>query len=257
MRPERITSRRNPLLQQVRRLLTSRRARQEEGLFVGDGTKLLEEAARWYGGLETVILTDTLPVPELPPNTAVYQVPADVMESVSPMKAPQGALFLCRQQPPAPLALTPGCLILDGIQDPGNLGTVLRTADALEVPVVLTPGCADPYNWKTVRASMGAVFRTQPVQGTGEEVIALCRSQGIPLAVTALSPKARDIRQAEPERCAVVIGSEGQGVDRLFREHCDAELIIPMNPRCESLNAAVAAAIVMWQMQTGKPGWRE
>ena len=61
----RITSRRNPLLQQIRRLLTSRRARQEEGLFVGDGTKLLEEAARWYGGLETVILTDTLPVPGL------------------------------------------------------------------------------------------------------------------------------------------------------------------------------------------------
>ena len=76
MRPERITSRRNPLLQQVRRLLTSRRARQEAGLFVGDGTKLLEEAARWYGhGLETVILTDTLPAPELPPHTAVYQVP--------------------------------------------------------------------------------------------------------------------------------------------------------------------------------------
>ena len=103
MRPERITSRRNPLLQQIRRLLASRRARQEEGLFVGDGTKLLEEAAHWYGGLETVILTDTLPVPELPPDTAVYQVPADVMESLSPMKTPQGALFLCRLQPPAPL----------------------------------------------------------------------------------------------------------------------------------------------------------
>ena len=80
MKPERITSRRNPLLQQVRRLLTSRRARQEAGLFVGDGTKLLEEAVRWYGdGLETVILTETLPVPELPPHTAVYEVPGDVM----------------------------------------------------------------------------------------------------------------------------------------------------------------------------------
>ena len=229
MRPERITSRRNPLLQQVRRLLTSRRARQEAGLFVGDGTKLLEEAARWYGhGLETVILTDTLPAPELPPHTAVYQVPGDVMESLSPMKTPQGALFLCRMQPPVPLKLTPGCLILDGIQDPGNLGTILRTADALEVPVVLTQGCADPYNWKTVRASMGAVFRTQPVQGTGEAVLAHCQAQGIALAVTALTQRARDIRQAE--------------------------LIIPMNPRCESLNAATAATIVMWQMQLEHTG---
>lgn len=255
MRPERITSRRNPLLQQVRRLLTSRRARQEAGLFVGDGTKLLEEAARWYGhGLETVILTDTLPAPELPPHTAVYQVPGDVMESLSPMKTPQGALFLCRMQPPVPLKLTPGCLILDGIQDPGNLGTILRTADALEVPVVLTQGCADPYNWKTVRASMGAVFRTQPVQGTGEAVLAHCQAQGIALAVTALTQRARDIRQAELSQCAVVIGSEGQGVNRLFLEHCKEELIIPMNPRCESLNAATAATIVMWQMQLEHTG---
>lgn len=67
----------------------------------------------------------------------------------------------------------------------------------LEVPVVLTQGCADPYNWKTVRASMGAVFRTQPVQGTGEAVLAHCQAQGIALAVTALTQRARDIRQAE------------------------------------------------------------
>ena len=118
MRPERITSRRNPLLQQIRRLLASRRARQEEGLFVGDGTKLLEEAARWYGGLETVILTDTLPVPELPPDTAVYQVPADVMESLSPMKTPQGALFLCRLQPPAPEMDAPAPAGRPGIKPP-------------------------------------------------------------------------------------------------------------------------------------------
>lgn len=107
MSPERITSRRNPLLQQVRRLLSSPRDRLESGLFVGDGTKLLEEAVRWDGGLEAVILTDTLPVPELPPQTAVYQVPADVMASISPMKTPQGALFLCRLRPAPPLRLVP------------------------------------------------------------------------------------------------------------------------------------------------------
>ena len=92
---------------------------------------------------------------------------------------------------------------------------------------------------------------------TEEEILALCRTQGIPLAVTALSPRARDIRQEAICQYAVVIGSEGQGVSKLFLEQGDAEWIIPMNPRCESLNAAVAAAIVMWQMQTGRPGWRE
>ena len=78
------------------------------------------------------------------------------MQSVSLMDAPQGAIFLCRLPERKPGTILPGTLLLDGIQDPGNLGTILRTADALEVPVVLLDGCADTYNPKTVRASMGA-----------------------------------------------------------------------------------------------------
>ena len=248
MNGERITSRKNPLLQQVRRLLTSRKEREETGLYVGDGTKPLDEAVKWCPGLDTVILSEKLEAPELPRGVKVYWVPPDVMETVSPMKSPQGAVFLCRKPEEQPPALSPGTLILDGIQDPGNLGTILRTADALEVPVVLAEGCADPYGWKAVRASMGAVFRTPPVQAPGAELLRQCRERGIPLGATALSPRARDIRQEELPRWAVVIGSEGQGVSRLFLEGCDRELIIPMNPRCESLNAASAATIVLWQM---------
>lgn len=250
-REERITSRKNPLLQQVRKLLTSRKDRQETGLFVGDGTKLLEEAVKWYPGLETVILAEGVQTPELPETVRVFRVPQDVMETVSPMKTPQGAVFLCRRAEAEGGAIKPGTLILDGLQDPGNLGTILRTADALDVPVVLADGCADPYNWKTVRASMGAVFRTQPVQASTEEIINACRAEGICLAVTALSARAKDIRQADLAAMAVVIGSEGQGVGEMFLGNCDTELIIPMNPRCESLNAAVAATIVMWQMFRG------
>jgi len=173
------------------------------------------------------------------------------MESVSPMKAPQGAVFLCRIPEERPSVITPGTLILDGIQDPGNLGTILRTADALEIPVVLTGGCADPYNWKTVRASMGAVFRTQPVCIEPEEILNQCRISGIDLATTVLSPASRDIREVRLGSFATVIGSEGQGVSDLFLRNCNQELIIPMNPRCESLNAAIAATIVMWQIKLG------
>jgi TrmH family RNA methyltransferase len=136
-------------------------------------------------------------------------------------------------------------LLLDGIQDPGNLGTILRTADALDVPVALLEGCADPYSHKTVRASMGAVFRSPVVTTTWQEV----RQSGIPVAVTALSDTAVDIRQADLKSMAVVIGSEGQGVRQEILDAADAQLIIPMNPRCESLNAAIAASIVMWQMK--------
>ena len=248
MMTEYITSRKNPLLQQVKKLITSRKEREKTGLFVADGTKLLEEAVKYYSGLHTVILSEGVDA-VVPEGVRVVRVPEDVMASVSPMEAPQGALFLCRLPEKAQFMPQRGMLILDGIQDPGNIGTILRTADALEIPVVLLEGCADPYSHKVVRASMGAVFRTSVIQSTWEEVRAACMQAGIPVAVTALSERAKDIREADLSQMAVVIGSEGRGVRREVRENADCERIIPMNPRCESLNAGIAAAICMWQMK--------
>ena len=245
---ERITARKNPLLQQVRRLLTSRREREKEGLFVADGTKLLAEAVKWWPGLHTVILSDGVEA-DIPQGVRTVRVPEDVMQSISPMQTPQGALFLCRLPEKKEFVPVPGMLLLDGIQDPGNLGTILRTADALQVPAVLLEGCADPYSHKVVRSSMGAVFRNPPVQTTWETVKAACQQENIPVGVTALSDRAQDIRKASLQQMAVVIGSEGQGVRRQILDSAQAELIIPMDERCESLNAAVAAAIVMWQMK--------
>lgn len=245
---ERITARKNPLLQQVKRLLSSRREREEAGLFVADGTKLLQEAVRWWNGLETVIIADGVEV-TVPDHVRLVQVPVDVMESISPMQTPQGALFLCRLPEKETFCPKPGMLLLDGIQDPGNLGTILRTADALDVPIALLEGCADPYGHKVVRASMGAVFRAPVVQTTWAEAKAACAEHKIAIGVTALSDRAVDIRQANLNAMAVVIGSEGQGVRKEIIESAQNELIIPMNSHCESLNAAIAAAIVMWQMK--------
>ena len=245
---ERITARKNPLLQQVRKLLSSRKERENTGLFVADGTKLLSEAVKWWPGLVTVILSDGVEA-DVPEHVRVVSVPKDVMESISPMQTPQGALFLCRLPEKKPFAPQPGILLLDGLQDPGNLGTILRTADALQIPVALLEGCADPFSHKVVRASMGAVFRNPPVQTTWEQVKAACEKAGIPVAVTALSDRAEDIRTAALSKMAVVIGSEGQGVRKEILQNAQAELIIPMNENCESLNAAIAAAIVMWQMK--------
>lgn len=243
-----ITSRKNPLLQQVRKLLSSRSERQKTGLFAADGTKLLQEAVSWWDGLQTVILSEGVEA-ELPEQVQVVRVPGDVMESISPMQSPQGALFVCQLPQQTEFTPVPGMLLLDGIQDPGNLGTILRTADALNVPVALLEGCADPYNHKSVRASMGAVFRTPAVQTTWEYAKAACEKAGIPVAVAALCDSARNIRNAPLNTMAVVIGSEGQGVRPEIMEAAREKLIIPMNSRCESLNAAVAAAIVMWQME--------
>lgn len=245
---ERITSRKNPLLQQVKKLLSSRKEREATGLFVSDGVKLLQEAVRWWPGLDTVILSQGVEA-EVPEGVRVVTVPEDVMASISPMQTPQGALFLCRLPEKAPFEPQPGMLLLDGIQDPGNLGTILRTADALQIPVALLEGCVDPYSHKVVRSSMGAVFRMNVAQTTWAQARQACKDAGIPIGVTALTDTALDLRQAPLNCLAVVIGSEGQGVRQEILDSAGQALIIPMNPNCESLNAAIAAAIVMWQMK--------
>ncbi len=248
MMEQRITARKNPLIQQVRKLLSSRKERELTGLFVADGVKLLAEAIRWWPGLDTVILSDGVDA-DVPEGVRLVRVPQEIMEYISPMQTPQGALFLCRLPEKSAFVPKKGMLLLDGIQDPGNLGTILRTADALEIPVVLLEGCADPYSHKVVRASMGAAFRMEMVQAAWEQVGDACKEAGIPVAVTALSDTAEDIRTAALPEMAVVIGSEGQGVRQEISDAADKQLIIPMSARCESLNAAIAAAIVMWQMK--------
>ena len=245
---ERISSRKNPLLQQVKKLLSSRSERRKTGLFVADGTKLLEEAVKYWPGLQTVILSDGVEA-SVPDHVRVVRVPEDVMASISPMEAPQGALFLGRLPEQTEFVPRRGMLLLDGVQDPGNIGTILRTADAMDVPVVLLEGCADPWSWKVIRSTMGAAFRVPVIQATWEEVLGKCREAGIPIGVTALSDRAVDIRSADLSQMALVIGSEGRGVRKEVLENADHELIIPMNPHCESLNAAIAAAIVMWEIR--------
>lgn len=151
-----------------------------------------------------------------------------------------------------PKTLTPGLyLVLDGVQDPGNVGTVWRTADAFGAEgVFLLPGCAEPFSPKTVRSTMGACFRL-PVWETGlKELTVLLKTAELPLYATALREDTADLRAADLSRAAVVIGSEGRGVSQAVLDVCALTLKIPMRDRCESLNAAVAASVALWE------GWR-
>ena len=247
---ERITSRQNPLLRHVTKLLSSRAYRYEQRQFAGDGTKLLAEAAMWCADdLSSVLFTPGTALPALPSSVRLVEIPETLMEKISPMESPQGALFTCRMPEQTPPVLTPGCLILDGLQDPGNLGTIIRTADAFGVPLFLTGGCADPYNPKVVRAAMGALFRTPPRIAEHGQLIAACRERGIPLVCTALREDARDLRGMDLAGAAVVIGNEGRGVSEAMLSGADQCAIIPMTAHCESLNAAVAAAVCMWEVR--------
>lgn len=246
---EYITSSKNPLIAHVRKLQADRAYRERCGEFVCDGQKLLGEALLWYPHLLTVIAAENVPCPELPESVRFVTVPESLMNGLSNMKTPQGVVFTCALPEPQPLHITAGTLLLDRIQDPGNLGTILRTADAFDVPVVLTNGCADAFSEKTVRASMGAVFRTPPTSAPMDELLHCCAEQRLPLAATALTPSAESICTLPLHDYVTVIGSEGQGICRQLLDASEKQIIIPMTPRCESLNAAVAAAIVMWQMR--------
>ncbi len=254
MRQEHLTSRQNPLLVHIRKLQGSRNLPHSVREFYRRGTKLLEEAAKWYPGLHTVICREGLRLCKLSEQVRVVTVPEDVFKSISTVDTPQGAIFLCRLPERQQADLTAGTLLLDGIQDPGNLGTMLRTADALGVPIALLDGCADPYSFKTVRASMGAVFRMDIPAITEAEVLAQCAEKNLMLTVTALNDRAVDIRGADFRNAVAVIGSEGQGVRQSLLEAAAQSVIIPMQAHCESLNAAIAAAIVMWQMKNGEYG---
>lgn len=248
---EHITSRKNPLVTQIRKLLSDRGWRRECGQFVGDGRKLLEEAARWQAPLTVVVSTPDLPLPVLPDGVRRVTVPADVMESLSPMRTPQGALFLCRMPDTALPQLKPEgrYLVLDGVQDPGNVGTIWRTADAFGADgLILVNGCADPWNHKTVRATMGAAFRLPVWEARPEQLCDALTQAGLPLYATALREDTADVTAVALDRCAVVIGSEGSGVSAGLLARAERTLRIPMRARCESLNAAIAAAVVLWEM---------
>lgn len=248
---EYITSRKNPFLTHARKLSADRSYRRERGEFLGDGVKLLAEAVRWDAPLTAVVTVAGVELPPLPRDVRVAEVPEDVMASVSPMKTPQGALFLCRMEAPKPPQRLEGSryLVLDGLQDPGNVGTIWRTADALGADgLIMTGGCADPWSPKTVRATMGACFRLPVWELEEKELSSLLERSGLPLYAAALRSDAQDLRSAGLDRCAVAIGSEGGGVSGTLLDMSGKTLKIPMRSRCESLNAAAAAAVILWEM---------
>lgn len=245
---EHITSRHNPLMGHIRRLAGSAAYRWETGEFLCDSPKLLQEALLWQAEITAVVTIS--PLPRLPEHIRQVQVPEDVMASISPVKTPQGVLFTCRlPQAPLPQTLTGRrYVLLDGVQDPGNVGTILRTLDAFDADgLLLTGGCADPYGWKAVRSSMGAVFRRPIYSGTPEELAALLHRSDLPLYGAALREDTVDARQADYTRCVLAIGSEGRGLSREVLDLCGQTIRIPMSDRCESLNAAIAAAVLLWE----------
>lgn len=248
---EKITSRSNPLMTHIRKLASSGAYRRKSGEFLCDGYKLLEEVKLWDIPVSAIIYAEGSPAPAGFEHARMVEVPADVMKSISPSETPQGVLAVCRfHEPQLPEKLDGRhYVVLDGVQDPGNVGTILRTADAFDCDgIFLVNACADLYNPKTVRSTMGALFRRPVWRCNAQQMKALLQVSDIPLYGAALREDTLDARDVDYDRAAVAIGSEGRGLCEEMLSLCDRTIRLPMSERCESLNAAIAASVLLWEM---------
>lgn len=249
---EKITSVKNPAVRALRDL-KDRRTRVDTGRILVEGEVMIREALKC--GLTPCDLLAEECFADFAAEMAghgarCFEVPRSLLEAVCETKSPQGVCAsFTAPQPRSVGALGGAVVALDGVQDPGNVGTIWRTADALGADgLLLVNGCADPWNPKTVRATMGACFRLPVYETAVNALLPMLESAGLPLYATALREDTEDVRSAALAGAAVIIGSEGRGVSPRALERCQKTLKIPMRERCESLNAAVAAAVVLWEM---------
>ena len=249
MRSEIITSRKNPVIGEYRRIAADREYRSERGLCLGQGKKLLEEAAGAGRKIVSVLTAQPL---ELDPSVRQYLAAPELLEYASPMKSAPELLFLCDLPEPGEVR-GDRLLIAEDMQDPGNVGALIRTANAFGMDGILLAGaCADPFGPKAIRASMGAVYRRPVWSLPVETVLDILREQGIPLIAAALGENARSLGEfAFPSRLALAVGNEGHGLSGIMLGAADTVLRIPMEPGAESLNAAAAAAVLMWEVYRG------
>lgn len=239
-----ILSRQNPLVKELASL-KEKKGRRRTGTFLVEGHKMVREAVASGMDVVRLILREDY-------AGETYGLPAvllgqDAFAAVCDEKTPQGiaaevAIPLRSVQPPQGR-----CLLLDGLQDPANVGAIIRTAVAAGYEDVYLAGCADPFSPKSVRASMSGVFFARIMQGTQEEI--LLAIAGMP--VIAADMGGEDVfSYAAPEKFCLAVGSEGSGLSALVRSRADVTVRIPMDARTESLNAAVSAGILMYALRT-------
>ena len=242
-----ITSRKNRIISHLRSVASDKAYREQCREFICDGEKTLREATSFGAEITCVLWKDKKG--DLEVNAPEYVAPADLFEYASPLKSSPGPAFTVKMPDREDGKLIEKAIVLENLQDPGNVGTVIRTANAFNIDAVILVGaCADLYNPKTVRASMGAIFRQKVLTMSLQELSDFCTRNYLPLFGAALSDRAADVRSIEIHRAAVAIGSEGRGLSRELLDLCGGGVIIPMNPDSESLNAAVAASVLMWEM---------
>ena len=254
MGPDVISSRTNARVKQLRAAFQGH-ARLSGGMVAIEGDHLLEEALRSGMVLKTVFVSERREAPKVVPRgVEVMRLTDEVFGSVVETQSPQGVAALL--VPPVWVVKdvmgegAPLILIAVGLQDPGNLGTLVRSAEAFGATGVLTtPGTVSAWNQKALRASVGSVFRVPVVAATASDVEEL-KERGVRLIAAVGSDGADVIAAQEMDftaGCAVMVGNEGSGLAAEWMEICDARVTIPCPGDVESLNAAVAGSLLLYE----------
>lgn len=260
-----ITSKDNAQVKLAAALLARKKERDKTGCFVAEGLRLCTDAVQSGVTVRTLLLT--VRAGEKYPEAALLQQAAvrtvwiseELADKIGETKTPQGVFAICEKLDNARSAVTINSggyyLLLAFLQDPGNLGAILRTADAMGMDgVFLGENCADLYSPKVLRGSMGGLFRL-PISVGGDPAgdMAALQKAGVPVYAAALVPDALAAAKVDFSRGgAVLIGNEGNGLPPPLLKAATAAICLPMAQGANSLNAAMAAGMFMWEMQRSR-----
>lgn len=271
-----ITSATNPRIKAIKKL-EQKRERDREGLFVIEGFHLVEEAIAHNAEIETILYSTSADRAQLShiENTLESSVKREdagnqalnmldmilvtdsILTTLSKTPAPQGIIAVIKQPLQTIQGLLtkdvhralPHLLLLDNVQDPGNVGTMIRTAEAAGFKgIVLGEGSADLYNDKTIRATQGALFQLPIIRANLENLLPALHDAGYESWVTTLEEATFYRELARPNKCALIMGNEGQGVDLKLQKMASTKVKIPMLGQAESLNVGIAAGILMYAL---------
>ncbi len=241
-----ITSKSNPLIKEIY-LLSDKKYRKESGLYVVEGIKPVKECTA--AGLEIVKTVCVERLAEDFPNAV--NVTEAVFSHISTAKTPQGVLALVKIPKVEIAEPKDSCILLDRIQDPGNLGTIIRTANAAGYKEIYLINCTDPYSPKCVRASMSGIFFVNIFSGSQEEILKALKS--VKLICADMDGESIFSFSINKPYC-LCVGNEGGGISEEILKQADYKVKIPMSETCESLNAAVSAGIAMYQLKNSFRG---
>ena len=237
-----ITSLNNPTIKEISKL-KNKKYRDLTNTYLAEGEHLVEEAYKNNILIKIILLEDTICNYDI---EKIY-VTKEVMKKLTELDTPNKIIGIVKKNTPLPIGNK--ILILDNIQDPGNLGTIIRSSVAFDIDtIVLSPNTVDIYNPKVIRATQGMIFYTNIITLELKEFINEIKTKNYTIFGTNVR-NGKNIKEITlPEKFALVLGNEGQGVSKEIESLCDDNIYIKMSSKCESLNVSVATSILLYEV---------